>query len=226
MRGNQFTQQRGSDAEGSPQVMCSRSTSAFIFVGLPCQSLQRCMHGRSHVRPLPLSRSYQVALRTCSGCPSPSPSPAPPSLSHPSGGPRTCSWWRPPTPSPAPFPTLSSLPPRWPSYLQLVAASMSSLIKDNSIPKYMQLVKDVHETVELDALVHKLVGHFRVVLGHSNNNHVWYRVALTAASNAAATIFDDLTQVCVCEGAWGGRGVLGACAWVVRCADCGQPRGR
>ncbi|GAX83961.1 hypothetical protein CEUSTIGMA_g11385.t1 [Chlamydomonas eustigma] len=83
----------------------------------------------------------------------------------------------------------------WTSYMQLLSASMSGMIKDNSIPKYMPMVRDVHETAELDSLVHKLVGHFRVVLGHTNNTHVWYRLALTASSNQAATIFDDLTQV-------------------------------
>jgi hypothetical protein len=29
----------------------------------------------------------------------------------------------------------------WPTYLQLIAASLSSMVKDNSIPKYMVLVK-------------------------------------------------------------------------------------
>ena len=87
--------------------------------------------------------------------------------------------------------------------MQLVAASMSNLMKDPSVPKYIQLVKDVHECTELDALMHKLVGHFRVILGQTSNTHVWYRLALTASSNACATIFDDLTQV------WGGVGRLG-----------------
>ena len=54
----------------------------------------------------------------------------------------------------------------------------------------------MHDSPELDGLVHKMVGHFRGILGHTNNTHIWYRVALTAASNQAATIFDDLTQVC------------------------------
>ena len=57
-------------------------------------------------------------------------------------------------------------------------------------------MRDVHDSPELDGLVHKMVGHFRGILGHTNNTHIWYRVALTAASNQAATIFDDLTQVC------------------------------
>lgn len=79
--------------------------------------------------------------------------------------------------------------------MQLVAACMSSLVKDNSLPKFMPMVKDVHETPELDALIHKLVGHVRLILGHATNTHVWYRIALTASSGTAATIFDDLTQV-------------------------------
>ena len=79
--------------------------------------------------------------------------------------------------------------------MQLIAASMASMIKDNSIPRYMSLVRDVHDTPDLDTLMHKLVQHFRVILGHANNHHVWYRVALTASTNTAATIFDDLTQV-------------------------------
>jgi hypothetical protein len=85
--------------------------------------------------------------------------------------------------------------PMWPSYMQLIASSLSGLMKDNSVPKYMPLVKDVHDTLELDALVHKLVGHFRLIMGHVNNTHIWYRMALTASSNASATIFDDLTQI-------------------------------
>ncbi len=48
---------------------------------------------------------------------------------------------------------------------------------------------------DLEGLVHVVVTHMRGVLGHSNNHHNWYRVALTGASNVAATIFDDLTQV-------------------------------
>lgn len=79
--------------------------------------------------------------------------------------------------------------------MQLVAASISSMVKDNSIPKYLALVKDLHETTEVDGLMHKVVQHMRGILGHTNNHHIWYRVALTASSNAAATIFDDLTQV-------------------------------
>ncbi len=53
----------------------------------------------------------------------------------------------------------------------------------------MYLVNDV------DAVVHLVVTHMRGVLGHTNNHHMWYRIALTGASNMAATIFDDLTQV-------------------------------
>lgn len=71
---------------------------------------------------------------------------------------------------------------------------MSNLVKDNSIPKFMYLVKEIHEATELDALFHKLVTHFRVVLGHTNSNHIWYRMALTASNLAAVTVFDDLTQ--------------------------------
>ncbi|PNH02530.1 hypothetical protein TSOC_011484 [Tetrabaena socialis] len=83
----------------------------------------------------------------------------------------------------------------FPTYLQLIAASLSSMVKDNSIPKYMTLVKDLHETQDLDSLMHKVVQHLRTVLGHSNNHHVWYRIGLTAPNNTASTIFDDLTQV-------------------------------
>lgn len=43
--------------------------------------------------------------------------------------------------------------------------------------------------------MHKVAQHLRIVLGHANNHHVWYRISLTAPNNAAATIFDDLTQV-------------------------------
>lgn len=71
---------------------------------------------------------------------------------------------------------------------------MSNLVKDNSIPKFMYLVKEIYEATELDALFHKLVTHFRVVLGHTNSNHIWYRMALTASNLAAVTVFDDLTQ--------------------------------
>ena len=85
--------------------------------------------------------------------------------------------------------------PMWGSYMQLIASSLSGLMKDNSVPKYMPLVKDVHDTLDLDGLVHKLVGHFRLIMGHVNNTHIWYRMALTASSNASATIFDDLTQL-------------------------------
>jgi hypothetical protein len=35
---------------------------------------------------------------------------------------------------------------RFPTYLQLVAASLSSMVKDNSIPKYILLVKDMVDT--------------------------------------------------------------------------------
>ena len=59
--------------------------------------------------------------------------------------------------------------------MQLLSASMSGMIKDNSIPKYMQLVRDIHDSPELDGLVHRLVGHFRGILGHTNNTHIWYR---------------------------------------------------
>ncbi|GIL83127.1 hypothetical protein Vretimale_11467 [Volvox reticuliferus] len=83
----------------------------------------------------------------------------------------------------------------FPTYLQLVAASLSSMVKDNSIPKYMTLVKDLHETQDLDNLMHKVVQHLRTVLGHSSNHHIWYRIGLTAPNNTASTIFDDLTQV-------------------------------
>ena len=84
---------------------------------------------------------------------------------------------------------------RWPTYMQLVAASMSSMVKDNNIVKYLALVKDLHDTPDMDGLMHKVVQHMRGVLGHANNHHIWYRVALTATNNVAATIFDDLTQV-------------------------------
>lgn len=83
---------------------------------------------------------------------------------------------------------------RWSTYLQLVAASMSSMVKDNSIPKYLALFKELHETTEVDSLMHKVAQHMRGILGHTNNHHIWYRVALTASNNVAATIFDDLTQ--------------------------------
>ncbi len=84
---------------------------------------------------------------------------------------------------------------RFPTYLNLVAASLSSMVKDNSIPKYMTLVKDLHDSTDLDSLMHKVVQHLRTVLGHSNNHHFWYRIGLTAPNNTASTIFDDLTQV-------------------------------
>ena len=92
---------------------------------------------------------------------------------------------------PSPWPA----PCSWPTYMQLISASLASMIKDNSIPRYMSLVRDIHDSSDLDALMHKLMQHFRVVLGHTNNHHVWYRVSLTASTNTAATIFDDLTQV-------------------------------
>ncbi len=49
---------------------------------------------------------------------------------------------------------------------------------------------------DLDALIHKLILHFKAILG--NSQHVWYRIALTDGSSnnfANATIFDDLSQV-------------------------------
>ena len=78
--------------------------------------------------------------------------------------------------------------------MQLVSASLSGLVKDNVIVKYMALVRDMYDTLELDALMHKIVLHMRGILGHTSNHHIWYRVALTAAGNSAATIFDDPTQ--------------------------------
>lgn len=56
-------------------------------------------------------------------------------------------------------------------------------------------MQDLHESADVDALMHKVAQHLRIVLGHANNHHVWYRISLTAPNNAAATIFDDLTQV-------------------------------
>lgn len=100
---------------------------------------------------------------------------------------------------------------RFPTYLQLVAASLSSMVKDNSIPKYMTLVKDLHETQDLDSLMHKVVQHLRTVLGHSNNHHIWYRIGLTAPNNTASTIFDDLTQV---RGGAGQSRLVAHPAWV------------
>ena len=79
--------------------------------------------------------------------------------------------------------------------MQLVAASLSCMVKDNAIPKYMALVRELHEALDLDACLHRVVVHLRTILGHSNNHHVWYRIGLTSANNAAATVFDDLTQV-------------------------------
>lgn len=79
--------------------------------------------------------------------------------------------------------------------MQLVAASLSSMVKDNAIPKYMALVRELHECADLDSCLHKVVQHLRTILGHTNNHHVWYRIGLTSTNNAAATIFDDLTQV-------------------------------
>ncbi|KAJ9519284.1 hypothetical protein QJQ45_017942 [Haematococcus lacustris] len=83
----------------------------------------------------------------------------------------------------------------WSTYMQLVAASITSLVKDGSMAKYQALVKDLHDTADIDTLVHKVVVHMRSVLGHTSNHQVWYRVALTATNNMAATIFDDLMQV-------------------------------
>eukprot|EP00798_Chlamydomonas_sp_ICE-L_P030866 gene30866-35910_t len=83
----------------------------------------------------------------------------------------------------------------WPTYLQLISSSLSPMIKGNSIPKYLALAKDIHESPDLDSLVHHMMHHYRTVLGHTNNQHVWYRVALTSQSHSAATIFDDLSQV-------------------------------
>jgi hypothetical protein len=70
-------------------------------------------------------------------------------------------------------------------------------------------LQDLYEAQDVDGLVHKVVAHMRGVLGHSSNQHVWYRVALSSSNNMAATIFDDLIQVCgvgwrVC---WAGRGI-------------------
>ncbi|KAG1661596.1 hypothetical protein FOA52_000771 [Chlamydomonas sp. UWO 241] len=83
----------------------------------------------------------------------------------------------------------------WPPYMQLIAANMSSMIKDTAIPLYIQMVKDVHDTPELDPLIHKLVEHMRQILGHTKMPHMCYRIALAGVNNTAATIFDDLTQV-------------------------------
>eukprot|EP00955_Chlamydomonas_euryale_P060136 357627-Chlamydomonas_euryale.AAC.5 len=83
----------------------------------------------------------------------------------------------------------------WPLYMQLIAASMCSMIKDTAIPLYVQLVKDVQENAELNTVMHKMIEHIRRVLGHAKASHIWYRVALAGSNNVAATIFDDLTQV-------------------------------
>jgi len=53
-----------------------------------------------------------------------------------------------------------------------------------------------HQAVpSLDGLVRLLVQSIRTMLGHQSNDHVWYKVALTADNAMAATIFDDLSQV-------------------------------
>lgn len=54
-------------------------------------------------------------------------------------------------------PTATKLPPncrlgvhRWAAYLQLVASSMASMVKDSAIPKYLALVKEVHVSTCID----------------------------------------------------------------------------
>jgi hypothetical protein len=86
--------------------------------------------------------------------------------------------------------------------MSLVAASLSSLLKDGSIPKYMVLIREIRESTDLDTVMHQMTTHFRTVLGHLGSQHIWYRVALTSASSEVATIFDDLSQVC--GGVWEG----------------------
>eukprot|EP00798_Chlamydomonas_sp_ICE-L_P005663 gene5663-8988_t len=141
----------------------------------------------------------------------------------------------------------------WPTYMNLVASSLVSMIKDNSIPKYVHMAleiheaadldllmhsviqqirhvnpnpepmppcrpvrsmrtqareiheaadldllmhsaREIHEAADLDLLMHSVIQQFRIVLGHTNNQHVWYRCALTSFTTLTATIFDDLTQ--------------------------------
>lgn len=48
---------------------------------------------------------------------------------------------------------------------------------------------------DMDSLVHLLVKSMRDLLGHQSNDHVWYKLALVASNDMAATIFDDLSQV-------------------------------
>ncbi|KAF5831320.1 kinase-like domain-containing protein [Dunaliella salina] len=83
----------------------------------------------------------------------------------------------------------------WSAYMQLVAASLSSMVKDNGIQKHLALVKEVQLVPNLDALLHLLVESIRSMLGHQSNDHTWYKVALAANNSMAATVFDDLSQV-------------------------------
>ncbi|MEW5297631.1 MAG: hypothetical protein WDW36_000829 [Sanguina aurantia] len=84
----------------------------------------------------------------------------------------------------------------WPTYLQLVAASMSAMAKDSTLPKYLALVKEVVAAPEMDLAMHAVMTHVRVILGQGMTQpHTWYRIGLTAENHSTACIFDDLTQV-------------------------------
>lgn len=57
------------------------------------------------------------------------------------------------------------------------------------------LALQLYTATDLDAAIHTIVTHARSILGHTNNHHTWYRLALTGSGNQAATMYDDLTQV-------------------------------
>lgn len=80
-------------------------------------------------------------------------------------------------------------------YLQLVAANLCNLLRQQALCLYLDLVRSLQQADNMSALVHGAVRHLREAMGHKQSHQIWYRIALMSADGVTAFLFDDFTQV-------------------------------
>lgn len=96
------------------------------------------------------------------------------------------------------------------TYLSLVSATLTTVVRDPGLNAYVCLARDVAAAGSLDGIMQAaLLGSRNALtrmkgLGSANSttgSHTWLRLALISGDKSAAALFDDLSQVSS-SGAW------------------------